>query len=238
MPKLDLNMKKGLLTIALTLAAFLPGKAADFFSTEDASDLFNLGARIGVNTSNRTISNSVASIWNHNAWGTGFDAGAVCDINFKNFISVQPGFFYESRSGAFTYQNTAYTPTGDPYVKTQIGKGREYLFTIPVVASFHFNILDELRWNVDCGPYLQIKLKSTFDHKFQYPEATVSGGIEYFDDVRTAKCDFGFKFGTGLDIYQHYYIGVHYLAGFLNAWNPGKLGGHNKEWLFTIGYNF
>lgn len=230
-------MKKITASIALAAASILPASAVDFFSTADTEDIFDLGVRISVNTSNRTLSDSFASIWNHNSWGTGFDAGVICDINFKEFLSVQPGFFFESRSGAFAYQSTAINEAV-PYVKTQVGNGREYLFTIPVVASLHFNIADNLRWNVDFGPYLQIKLKSTFDKKFAYPETWYDGTLEYKSNVRTSKCDVGFKMGTGLDIYRHYYVGVHYLAGMLNPWNPGKLGGHNKEWMFTIGYNF
>lgn len=230
-------MKKLIAWLFLALAAAMPASAAEFFSTAQTETIFDLGVRVGVNTSNRTLSSSIASIWNHNSWGTGFDAGAVCDINFRDFISVQPGFFFESRSGAFTYMSTAYL-NGESFVKTQVGKGREYLFTIPVVGSLHFNLANNLRWNVDFGPYFQIKLKSTFDGKFSYPEATPIGGLEYFNNVKTAKCDFGLKMGTGLDIHRHYYVGVHYLAGLLNPWNPGKLGGHNKEWMFTIGYTF
>lgn len=231
-------MKKLLLTASLAICSIIPLSARDFFSTEDSETIFDLGARIGINTSNRTISSSAATLWNQNSWGTGFDIGVVADINFKNYISIQPGFFYESRSGAFAYQNSVFNETGDHFVKTQLGKGREYLFTIPIVASIHFNILDDLRWNVDFGPYFQLKLKSTFDGEFEYPEATAAGGIEYYHDVKTSKCDVGLKMGTGLDIYQHYYVGVHYLAGLLNPWNPGRLGGHNKEWMFTVGYTF
>lgn len=215
----------------------LPCAAEDFFSTDDADHLFDFGVRIGVNTSNRTIGSSVASIWNQNSWGTGFDLGAVANINFKDFISVQPGFFYESRSGSFAYESIGYTENGNTYEITQLGKGREYLFTIPVVASVHFNVLDELRWNVDFGPYFQFKLKSTFDHKFEYPYA-YPNGIVYLDNVKTSRADVGLKMGTSLDIYEHYHIGVHYLAGLCHAWNPGELGGHNKAWMFTIGYNF
>lgn len=231
-------MKKILAAITLTAATLLPASAQDFFSTDDADQLITYGARIGLNTSNRTISNTAATIWNQNAWGTGFDLGAVVNINIKNFISVQPGFFYESRSGSFAYQSSVYSGVAEPTVLTQVGKGREYLFTIPVVGSLHFNVLDELRWNVDFGPYFQIKLKSTFDGKFVYPQPTVSGAIEYFDDAKTSRCDLGLKMGTSLDIYQHYYVGVHYLAGLCHAWSPGRLGGHNKAWVFTIGYNF
>lgn len=230
-------MKKLLACIALA-AAVLPAAADDFFSTDDPDRIFNLGARIGFNTSNRTVSETVATIWNQNSWGTGFDAGVVADINIKNYISIQPGFFYESRSGAFAYQGSAYDEAGAPYVLTQVGKGREYLFTVPILASLHFNVLDDLRWNVDIGPYFQFKLRSTFDHKFSYPQASINGGIEYFDGVKTARADVGLKMGTGFDLFQKYYIGVHYLAGFCSPWNPGHLGGHNKEWMFTIGYNF
>lgn len=231
-------MKKLITSLFLTAAAVLPVSAKEFFSTAQTETIFDLGVRVGINTSNRTISDSFASRWNHNAWGTGFDAGVVCDLNFRDFLSIQPGFFFESRSGAFTYQNTAYDDKYNPVLNTQVGKGREYLFSIPIVASVHFNLADNLRWNVDFGPYFQLKLRSTFDGEFDYPEATPFDGIDYFDDVRTSKCDVGLKMGTGFDIYRHYYVGVHYLAGLLSPWNPGKLGGHNKEWLFTIGYTF
>lgn len=230
-------MNKLLLSLALAASTVVSASAQEFFDTDDADQLFNVGARIGLNTSNRTVSSSVASIWNQNSWGLGFDAGVVADINIKNFISIQPGFFYESRSGAFAYQCTAYNQFDEPIVVTQLGKGRDYNFTIPVVASFHFNVTDDVRWNVDFGPYVQFKLRSTFDHKFEYPEAFY-GGIEMRDNVKTARVDAGLKMGTGLDLFKHYYVGMHYLAGFCHPWNPGKLGGHNKSWLFTIGYTF
>lgn len=230
-------MKRIITGITLALASIIPAAAQDFFSTEDPDQLFNLGLRVGVNTSNRTVSKSVASIWNHNSWGVGFDAGVVADINIKNYLSIQPGFFYESRSGAWAYQSTDYTTGGDAFAITQLGKGREYLFSIPILASFHFNILDELRWDVEAGPYFQFKLRSTFDHQFQYPYA-FSNGIVYLDNVKTARADVGFKMGMGFDIYKKYYVGVHYLAGFCHPWNPSDLGGRNKEWLFTIGYTF
>lgn len=231
-------MKKLCLAIMLAATAVVPASAEDFFSTSDPDQLFNIGVRVGLNTSNRTVAGSTAALWNHNSWGTGFDAGVVADINFKNFISVQPGFFYESRSGAYAYETLDWNGVDEVAGAIfQLGKGREYLFTIPIVGSVHFNVMDELRWNVDFGPYFQFKLKSTFDNAFDYPMVDNHGSY-YFENVRTAKFDLGLKFGTSLDIYEHYYIGVHYLAGLCHAWNPGNLGGHNKAWTFTIGYNF
>lgn len=231
-------MKKLLLALSISAAVVSPAAAEDFFSTEDASQLCTIGARIGVNSSNRTVGNTMATLWNHNSWGTGFDIGAVADINFKNFISVQPGFFFESRSGSFAYETLTTQFDGSTGNLYQLGKGREYLFTIPIVASFHFNVMENVRWNVDFGPYFQIKLKSTFDGKFDYPASVSDVGIYYYTDVKTARGDVGLKMGTGVDIFEHYYVGVHYLAGLCRPWNPGKIGGHNKAWVFSIGYNF
>lgn len=231
-------MKKYLLSLSLAAVTAFTASAADFFDTSDPDKFLEFGVRVGVNTTNRTLSDRYANVWNHNSWGTGFEAGVVADINIKNYLSLQPGFFYESGSGAFAYQDiTNHFPDTPAEPLIQFGKGRSYNFVIPVMGSVHFNILDELRWNVDFGPYLQIKLKSTFDGSFEYP-MTTSAGTVYSDYVKTSKVDFGLKFGTSLDIYRHYYVGVHYMAGLCHAWSPGYLGGHNKAWVFTIGYNF
>lgn len=223
-------MKKLFLSLLITLATVAGASAEDFFDTSKPNEVFNLGARIGINTSNRTINSSIVSRWNINSWGTGFDAGVVADINIRKFISIQPGFFYESRSGSYAYQNS---PVEDiTTYEYQLGKGREYLFNVPILASFHLYILDDLRWNLDFGPYFQFKLKSTFDEKFEYPR------FNYLIYPKTTKCDVGMKMGMGLDICDKYYVGIHYLAGMLHAWNYSDLGGRNKEWMFTIGYNF
>lgn len=231
-------MKKILLSALMVMAA-ISIQAQDFFSTDKADEPFTFGARVGFNTSNRTVNSSMVSVWNINAWGTGFDIGAVANINIRNYLTIQPGFFFESRSGSFVYQNKVKDIEDHKEVyNTQRGKGRDYLFTIPVMGIIHFNILEDLRWNVEFGPYVQLKLKSTFDRKFSYPELLPDGAIYYNESVKTSKCDFGFKMGTSLDICNNYYVGVHYLAGMLRAWNPAILGGHNKEWMFTVGYNF
>lgn len=229
-------MKKLFLAAAVALSCFLPGKAQEFFSTADADYLFNFGARIGINTSNRTVAHMPGQMWNSNSWGLGFDAGVVADINLKNFISLQPGFFFESRSGAFAYKTLGSGPDARDII--QLGKGRQYLFSIPLLVSVHFNITDRLRWDVDFGPYLQFVLKSTFNGKFIYPLTTFGGNIEYFDNPKSSVFDIGLKMGSGLTLFEHYYLGVHYMAGLCNAWDPGKLGGRNKGWVFTIGYTF
>lgn len=233
-------MKKILLTFALIAGLALPASALDFFSTAKPKRLLDLGARIGINTSNRTISDHYFNVQNLNSWGTGFDIGVIAAFNIRDFISIEPGLFFESRSGKFTYINRAFTEDGylgPDYV--QPGKGMQYNFTIPVMASFHFNVLPVMRWNVDVGPYFQINLKNTFSKQFHYPETEYNWGIPYthYSKTKSAGVDVGLKFGTSLLLFKHYYVGVHYLAGFLSPWVPRDLGGVNKEWMFTIGYN-
>ena len=230
-------MKKILLTFALIAGLALPASALDFFSTAKPKRLLDLGVRIGVNTSNRTISDDYFNIQNLNSWGTGFDIGVIAGFNIRDYLSIEPGLFFESRSGRFSYMSKVYGLEEETYAKW--GKGMQYNFTIPVMASFHFNVLNVMRWNVDVGPYFQINLKNTFAGKFKYPELLYENGVlqTHLFKTKAAGCDVGLKFGTSLLLFKHYYVGVHYLAGFLSPWNPRDLGGVNKEWMFTIGYN-
>ena len=102
------------LPIAACLAASVPASAQSFFDTSTPSQLINFGARIGVNSSNRTVSDDFYNLWNKNSWGTGFDLGVVADINIRQYLSVQPGIFFQSRSGDYTYCSRLWVPTVQP----------------------------------------------------------------------------------------------------------------------------
>ncbi|MCM1152513.1 MAG: PorT family protein [Muribaculum sp.] len=227
-------------SLSVAACSILCSHAADFFSTEKPDETFNIGVHFGINTSNRTLAKDVFKEWNSNSWGTGIDAGATVDINFRDWISIQPGFFYESRSGNYAYAYSAVDADNELVQITQFGHGRSYNFTIPILAAVHLNVSDDVRWNCELGPYLQFSLKNTFSDKAIYPTQIISEG-HLLAGVATAKTkafDFGFKMGTGLTIRQHYNFGIHYLAGCLKAWKPAELGGRNKEWVFSVGYIF
>lgn len=239
-----MNMKRIILGAACLLSA-IGANASDFFSTDECSDLFTFGARIGVNTSNRTMSNSaVPGAYHHESWGTGFDLGVTLDLNIRDYLSIQPGFFFESRSGAYTVIGTEIEEGSLINISeiAQAGKRSSYNFTIPVVASFHFNITDDLRWNVDAGPYVAFVLGSRMKNK----RFVVNGNAdEPLFSQKAAAVDFGIKMGTGLEILRHYYAGVHYMAGCIDAWKTRKLGSYTKNyggvtkgWVFTVGYIF
>lgn len=231
-------MRKQLIFIFLVISTIIPGiKAQNFFDTSDASTFFSFGARIGFNTSNRTFPSGHYNSWNNNGWGTGFNVGGVVDINFKEYLSLQPGIFFDYRTGTFSYLTDYVDFLGTSREHYEMGSLKGYNLLIPVVGSVKFNVSNDIKWKVDFGPYLQISLKQTGQNNvavlYRLPQS------QYYEQftAKLKKYDVGLKMGTGLQLFQHYYLGVHYLAGLCHAWSV-PAGGLNKEWTFTVGYDF
>lgn len=222
--------------VAVAIGACTCAGAENFLSTKAADKLMSLGVRFGVNTSNRTFSQDYFQQWNVNSWGTGVDAGVVYDLNLRDFFTLQPGFFFESRSGNYAYAQDYYqNGTADKF--TEMGHYRNYNFTVPVMVSFRFNITESLRWAVEAGPYAQFQLHSSDNGKITVidPQSSSSDVLR----ARTAKTessDFGLKAGSGLIINKKYSLNIHYLAGCKNVWKEPHAGGRNKTWTFTVGY--
>lgn len=223
------------LTICV-LTSIAPSAAADFFDTSNAGKAFNLGVRIGVNTSNRTVRKGVFSQWNNNGWGTGFDAGAVCNLNFRNYLTIQPGIFFESHSGSFAYI-TDMTSEASSGNFTQVGHLRSYSITIPVIVQVNFNITDRVRWSVDLGPYANFRLGSGGD-KIYLPAIGSTTENPIYASVSERTLNAGIKAGSGIRVAGHYYFGIHYLAAMCSPWKTKGMGGREKAWTFTIGYDF
>lgn len=211
--------------------------AQEFFDTSNAPHFFSMGVRIGFNTSNKTFPSDAFSIWTNNSWGTGFNAGVVANLNFKEYLSLQPGIFFESRSGNYAYLTEYLDISHKEQTYYQVGHWRTYNLTIPVLGVAKFNLAQNIKWLIEFGPYLQFKLGSSGQDNinvvYKLPQTNT---YDYFEASRNS-FDFGFKMGTGFQFFRHYYVGVHYLAGVLNAWKDPK-GGKNKSWEFTVGYDF
>lgn len=238
-------MKRILLSLCAFIGLAVSARSADFFSTEPCETLFDLGVRVGVNTSNRTVNPDLFPVYERQSWGTGFDAGIVADINIRDYIAVQPGIFFESRSGDYNFV-TSYEmyPGGTQYL-TQIGHRRSYNLTVPILASFRFNVTDQIRWIAEAGPYFSFVLSSKMDDKVLLGTGKADTNLENYFAQKPASFDFGFKIGTGLLLFNHYYIGVHYEAGAVKAYKDQKIGnlkksfgGRTKGWIFSIGYTF
>ncbi len=244
-----MKTSKILFAIAVSVAAVLPMRAQEFFDTSAPSQLINIGARIGVNSSNQTVSDDFYNVWNKNSWGTGFEFGLVADLNIRNYISVQPGIFFQSRSGDYTYCSRLWVPVaaedgslasqGEDFV--QYGHYRSYNIYVPVMASLHFNLGSKVRWNVDLGPYINFGLRTNDNpdvYTVKYSAADGSPAYVERTSGERRSIDFGFKLGTGFRFFGHYYVGVHYMAGATDAWKTPGMNGRNKAWSFTAGYDF
>lgn len=228
---------KPLIPLVAAALAVIPASAQSFFSTGVPEHLFSLGVRAGLNVSNQNVDKGVFNGWNVNSWGSGFQLGAVVSINMRDFFALQPGFFYESRSGNYAYLSEGLQPVAEETQDfMQLGHYRNYWFTVPVMAQLRFNLLAGAKWTVDVGPYFSWMLHNKNKDAFQegVPEGTA---VEYAAAERK-RFDFGFKFGTGINFLTHFYIGVHYMAGSLDVWKQKSLGGRNKTWTVTAGYDF
>ncbi len=204
--------------------------ATDFFSTENADELFRIGARAGMNMANVSAGGDNFS-WNHDSWGTGFDAGVIVDINFRDWLTIQPGLFYQSRSNNYTHIVGYGTDRN-----VTVGHTLHYALVIPVVASVRFNPANNIRWSIDMGPYISLGLGHQDKGQVIVPQPETSFNKDYFDDRHNSQ--WGIKMGTGLNILDHYYIGIHYMAGIGNVYKKPGVSGHAKAWTFTLGYDF
>ena len=231
-------MKKRLAILFLCILSLFTTslKAQDFFSTEDAPTFFSFGARLGFNTSNRSFPSGHFNLWNNNSWGTGFNLGVLANLNFKDYLSVQPGIFFESRSGNFSYITDYIDSNAVISEFNQFGHWRGYYFTIPIMGVVKFNLSENIKWSVEFGPYFQFSLKQSGQKDLVVFDRLPTPGFFTPHPASLNSFDFGFKMGTGLTFNQHYYVGVHYLAGACNAWGTPS-GGKNKSWMFTIGYD-
>ena len=131
-----------------------------------------------MNASNRTFNNNYFDKWNVNSWGLRFRClGVVVNINMREFFSLQPGFFFQSRSGNYSLVEEYINNRDEKDNFIQIGDYRIYNFVIPVMASFRFSIADNLKWLVEAGPYAQFKLHATDADKIEVISQDLGGSI-------------------------------------------------------------
>lgn len=232
-------MRKILLTFVTLFAVLCPKyiKAQAFFDTSDSPTFFSFSARLGFNTSNKTFPDGQFNLWNNNSWGTGLNVGALANLQFKEYLTLQPGIFFETRSGDYAYLTTYLNYLNKQDTHYEMGHLRGYYITVPVMGVVKFNLAERIKWMVEFGPYFQLALKQTGDNNiavlYRLPQST--GYSTY--KAEHSSMDVGFKMGTGIRVFDHYYVGVHYLAGITKTWKMPE-GGRNKSWMFSIGYDF
>jgi len=212
---------------------------------------FGLGVRVGVNTSN--ISNNYADAidgydWTTTSWKSGFTAGVVADLKLRNYIAIQPGFFFQSRNMDYRNMVTETVVGGVSSMESQEGHVRSYNFNIPILVSLRLGLSQIIQARAEFGPYFAFGLGG--NNKCTSTSVGVNGELGkpetyktdvYGDDGYMRGFDWGFKMGVGFVFAHKYYLGVHYEAGCRNVYKQPEnvrhdLKGHNKAWDITLGY--
>lgn len=222
------------LATAAALMLSLQAGASDFIDTgQYEGPLLSVGVRVGINTSNMSDTEAGKS-FSLDAWGTGFDAGVVADLHLRDFFSLQPGLFFESRSGSFSYFPEPLMPAPNP--TEQYGHSRHTLLKVPVTFQLRMHPAEQLVWSADLGPVFNFGLGGHRWYKLPSEQApSPEYRTNYYDEFN--RFMMGMKFGTGLQIASHYYVGVHYECSLRSA-RKASMGGHDKAWTFTLGYDF
>lgn len=246
-------MKKTIVVAILLAACPFVSRAADLLDRSKSDHVFDMGVRVGVNSSNRTFGGGNVPLFDREGWGNGFDLGIVADINIRNYLSIQPGLFFETSKNSYTfvdqvvgYDSSTGAESGRSLL-TQAGNFSSSAFTIPILGSLHLNVSGDVRWDVEFGPYLSLRMGSKL--KDEVCRQTESDGATQIQvpafHPKARGAEFGFKIGTGLRILGHYTCSVHYMGSAGSPWKDKKaenvkygFGGHAKTWVFTVGYNF
>lgn len=232
------------------LAAAATASATDFADTSAPDRMVDAGVRFGITSSNISADIPLSGYNCSFAWKRGFAAGAVVDLNIRNFFSIEPGFYFENRS--YDYIAVCHEPDVK-VLSANIGHTRRYAFSVPVLASFHFNISNAVRWNVEAGPYFTFGIGDGKDN-VEYTSIGVStspgynsytstdGKRDYYGDEnwQHRKFDCGVQIGTGVEIMDHYVVNISYQRGLRNVAGAHDTGWSmkNKGWNFAIGYKF
>lgn len=244
--------RSSIITAIIFAAGSLCANAQLVMDTSEPERVFNIGARIGVNTSN--LSNNMQSVVSGihssaNEWNAGFTCGAIVDIKIRNYLAIQPGFFFETQSNGF--QRVHVIENDDTHVSIVDGDHTSAYFKIPILASFRLLLRHNLEWQIEAGPYFSFGLWGNEKYTSLVsgqPATEQRYKRSYFGDNGIVESyDWGFKMGMGLLFQERWYVGIHYEAGCRNVLKSNaysdnliysNLSGHNKTWDFTIGYNF
>ncbi len=229
-------MKKLITTLAAVCVA-VSAWAVDFVDTSHPSDIVKVGLRFGITSSSASTDLPYDILWKR-----GFSTGAVVDLNVRNFFSIRPGLLFENRS--YDYRQISYSDN-EKSVTARLGHTRRNSLTVPVLASFHFNISKAVKWDVEAGPYFTFGVGSgknnvTYVTAGSSPStySHIDGKSDYYgsESNQAKKFDCGLQFGTGVEVLGHYVFNLSYQRGLRNVANNGSL--KTKGWTFAVGYNF
>lgn len=208
----------------------------------DAKGGIEYGVRAGLNISDisaKDVYDGVIEKYDYKSQA-GFHVGGFVGIPITNGFYIQPGLVFSSKGARETYKEEGY--------KSVYSMFPVYL-EIPVLASFRADVASDINLQVNVGPYFDFGLGGKVTGKSTYEGETSKSSAPFFgkstDDKEKygmKRFDFGLSFGAGVELWDHYYVGLKYDLGLVNMsikdeWGEG-FKAHNGTFAITLGYNF
>lgn len=238
------------------IASMATAQSKSFIDTSRPDEIVTFGVRAGLNSSglsNNYIAMQPEMIQNNFYWRMGAQIGGVADLHIRNFFALQTGLMWENRSYdcALMAANSS-----DDYMGSMFVNAKFNYLHFPVMLSFRFNLLKDLIWQFDLGGYYAYGVCGKKKQYAYYAYGESEGELifeknitktDYFgadskDFLAVWRSDIGLKIGTGLTVFNHYFIGVYYQRSLKNIAKqsegsaPVKI--RNCTWNVSLGYNF
>ena len=199
----------------------ISSSSSTIFSTEKTDEGVTFGIRGGLNSAVINVSNDHGSSYTTDsrlAW----HVGVIADIPLMESLYFQTGLFFQNKGGQEEDEEGKYTM-------------KPMYLEVPVLASYRYNFSDDAQLQLNVGPYFAYgiggkEVEEEHNGK-EYEE-------DFFDDY-TNKFDAGLQLGAGMTFMKTFYVGVAYQLGFSNILkHSDDYSMKNRNWMFSVGYNF
>jgi hypothetical protein len=206
----------------------------------------NLGIKAGANLSTVATTVPLNGFIIDSQNKTGYQAGLIVDVGFKNF-SIEPGLFFITKGEKFKEQ---YTDQAALYSVTASGSTKLNYFAIPVNVLYKLQAAPAVKFYTGGGPYLGFGLSGKGT---AIVTSTQSGGgsstttinathdIKFGNDETTDEYknpDYGINFVAGVELNKRITIDLNYSLGLANlAWGQGYAA-RNRTLGLSVGYLF
>lgn len=165
----------------------------------------------------------------------GFNIGVIYDWGLTEHFYIQPGLYYTMKGAKAKDSDSE----EDYSWESKMNINLSYL-ELPVLASYRMNLTDNIKWQINAGPYFAVgvggkfKFESkesedgeSFTEKYDYKafgSSSKNAGFDEDDEGNIVvhgvkgdlkKFDFGLSFGTGVS-FDKFYVGIKYDLGLTN----------------------
>lgn len=239
-------MKKIILSMILAVCAVAvsaqraTSSSTTFFSAEKTDQPVTFGVRVGGNLS--SIGGDLGKVYDKSKFG--FHAGVSVDIPILKSFGINTGLYYVTKGAKFTDGDDE----GDIDYKTATYKVNTGYLEIPILASYRYNFTDDVRLEIDLGPYIAYGINGKYKVDGGEAEDREGDGVDFFGDNGYKRFDAGLAFGAAVTFSQ-FYVGLHYEVGLANMARNVEVEigdvsvktdvtAKNNNFLFTVGYNF